>query len=76
MKTFWGFLLIFISLNLNEQSIQKRIGSIEKLFTLFPMKRAPLFHFWTDVSNDSPSTLELKIKFPTIISIESKESYA
>ncbi|MFN4892200.1 MAG: hypothetical protein ACK5G0_00360 [Bacteroidota bacterium] len=34
------------------------------------------FIFWTSVRNESPSTLDLKIKFPTIISFKSKESYA
>lgn len=34
------------------------------------------FIFWTNVHNDSPIPLDLKIKFPTIISFESKESHA
>lgn len=34
------------------------------------------FIFWTNVSNESPSLLDLKIKFPSIISFKSKESYA
>ena len=34
------------------------------------------FIFWTNVSNDSPSPLDLKIKFPTSIPFESKESHA
>jgi hypothetical protein len=34
------------------------------------------FIFWTNVRNESPSTLDLKIKFPTIISFEFNESHA
>jgi hypothetical protein len=34
------------------------------------------FIFWTNVRNEASSPLDLKIKFPTIISFESKESYA
>jgi hypothetical protein len=34
------------------------------------------FIFWTNVRNESPSTLDLKIKFPTIISFEFNESQA
>jgi hypothetical protein len=34
------------------------------------------FIFWTNVRNESPSTLNLKIKFPTIISFEFNESQA
>lgn len=34
------------------------------------------FIFWTSVRNEAPSPLDLKIKFPTIIPFESKESYA
>ena len=34
------------------------------------------FIFWTNVRNEAPSPLDLKIKFPTIISFKSKESYA
>ena len=34
------------------------------------------FIFWTNVRNEAPSPLNLKIKFPTIISFKSKESYA
>lgn len=34
------------------------------------------FIFWTNVSNDSLSPLDLKIKFPTSIPFESKESHA
>lgn len=34
------------------------------------------FIFWTNIHNDSPIPLDLKIKFPTIISFESKESHA
>ena len=34
------------------------------------------FIFWTNVRNEVPSPLDLKIKFPTIISFKSKESYA
>ena len=34
------------------------------------------FIFWTDVRNESPSNLDLKIKFPTIISFEFNESHA
>ena len=34
------------------------------------------FIFWTNVHNEAPSPLDLKIKFPTIISFKSKESYA
>jgi len=32
------------------------------------------FIFWTNVRNEAPSPLDLKIKFPTIISFKSKES--
>lgn len=32
------------------------------------------FIFWTNVRNEAPSTLDLKIKFPTIISFKYKES--
>ena len=34
------------------------------------------FIFWTNVRNEAPSPLDLKIKFPTIISFKSKETYA
>ena len=34
------------------------------------------FIFWTNVRNEALSPLDLKIKFPTIISFKSKESYA
>ncbi len=34
------------------------------------------FIFWTNVSNEASSPLDLKIKFPTIISFKNKESYA
>jgi hypothetical protein len=34
------------------------------------------FIFWTNVRNEASSALDLKIKFPTIIYFESKESYA
>ncbi len=34
------------------------------------------FVFWTDVRNEASSPLDLKIKFPTIISFESSGSYA
>jgi hypothetical protein len=34
------------------------------------------FVFWTDVRNEASSPLDLKIKFPTIISLESNGSYA
>ncbi len=34
------------------------------------------FIFWTNVRNESPSTLDLKIKFPTIILFEFNESQA
>jgi hypothetical protein len=34
------------------------------------------FIFWTNVCNEASSPLDLKIKFPTIISFKSKESYA
>jgi hypothetical protein len=34
------------------------------------------FVFWTDVRNEASSPLDLKIKFPTIISFESNGSYA
>ena len=34
------------------------------------------FIFWTNVRNEAPSPLNLKIKFPTIISFKSKETYA
>ncbi len=34
------------------------------------------FIFWTNVHNAASSPLDLKIKFPTIISFKSKESYA
>lgn len=34
------------------------------------------FIFWTNVRNEGPSPLDLKIKFPTIIPFKSKESYA
>ena len=34
------------------------------------------FIFWTNVRNEASSPLDLKIKFPTIVSFESKESYA
>jgi hypothetical protein len=34
------------------------------------------FIFWTNVRNEASSPLDLKIKFPTIISLKSKESYA
>lgn len=34
------------------------------------------FIFWTNVRNEAPSPLDLKIKFPTIISFKSKESNA
>jgi hypothetical protein len=34
------------------------------------------FIFWTNVSNEASSPLDLKIKFPTIITFKSKESYA
>ena len=34
------------------------------------------FIFWTNVRNESPSNLDLKIKFPTIISFEFNESHA
>ncbi len=34
------------------------------------------FIFWTNVRNEVSSPLDLKIKFPTIISFKSKESYA
>ena len=34
------------------------------------------FIFWTNVRNEASSPLNLKIKFPTIISLKSKESYA
>jgi len=34
------------------------------------------FIFWTNVRNESPSNLDLKIKFPTIISFEFNESQA
>lgn len=34
------------------------------------------FIFWTTVRNEAPSSLDLKIKFPTIISFKSNESYA
>ena len=32
------------------------------------------FIFWTNLRNEAPSPLDLKIKFPTIISFKSKES--
>jgi hypothetical protein len=34
------------------------------------------FIFWTNVRNEASSPLDLKIKFPTIISFKSKASYA
>jgi hypothetical protein len=34
------------------------------------------FIFWTNVRNEATSPLDLKIKFPTIIPFESKESHA
>ena len=34
------------------------------------------FIFWTNVRNEAPSPLDLKIKFPKIISFKSKETYA
>lgn len=34
------------------------------------------FIFWTNVSNEASSSLDLKIKFPTIITFKSKESHA
>ncbi|RXK48844.1 hypothetical protein [Aquirufa rosea] len=34
------------------------------------------FIFWTNVRNEATSPLDLKIKFPTIISFKSEESYA
>ena len=34
------------------------------------------FIFWTNVRNESPSNLDLKIKFPTIISFEFNKSQA
>ncbi len=34
------------------------------------------FIFWTNIRNEAPSPMDLKIKFPTIISFKSKESYA
>ncbi|WP_395626335.1 hypothetical protein [Daejeonella sp.] len=34
------------------------------------------FIFWTNVRNEAPSPLDLKIKFPTIIPFKSNESYA
>lgn len=34
------------------------------------------FIFWTNVRNEALSPLDLKIKFPTIISFKSKETYA
>ena len=34
------------------------------------------FIFWNNVRNEASSPLDLKIKFPTIISFKSKESYA
>ena len=34
------------------------------------------FIFWTNVRNEASSPLNLKIKFPTIISFKSKETYA
>ncbi len=34
------------------------------------------FIFWTNVHNEAPTPLDLKIKFPAIIPFESKESYA
>jgi hypothetical protein len=34
------------------------------------------FIFWTNVRNEASSPLDLKIKFPTIISFKSKESFA
>ena len=34
------------------------------------------FIFWTNVQNDAPSPLDLKIKFPTIISFTSNELFA
>lgn len=34
------------------------------------------FIFWTNVRNEATSPLDLKIKFPTVLSFKSKESYA
>ena len=34
------------------------------------------FIFWTNIRNEASSPLDLKIKFPTIISFKSKASYA
>jgi hypothetical protein len=39
-------------------------------------KKYNYFIFWTNVCNEASSPLDLKIKFPTIISFKSKESYA
>jgi hypothetical protein len=42
----------------------------------YKRKEYNYFIFWTNVRNEASSPLDLKIKFPTIISFKSKESYA
>ena len=96
MKKYFTLLLIFLSLNLNGQSVQKKNWEYSKVVYNASVKNKTIitnslpkgggsvsykgkeynyFIFWTNVRNETPLPLDLKIKFPTIISFNSKESY-
>jgi len=97
MKKYSTFFLIFLSLNLYGQSVQKKNWEYSKVvynskiknkiiitnslpkgggIVSYKGKEYNYFIFWTNVRNEAPSPLDLKIKFPKIISFKSKETYA
>lgn len=97
MKKYFTPLLIFLSLNLYGQSVQKKNWEYSNVVYNSKIKNKIIitnslpkgggivshkgkeynyFIFWTNVRNEAPSPLDLKIKFPTVISFNSKELYA
>ncbi len=97
MKKYSTIFLIFLSLNLYGQSVQKKNWEYSKVvynstiknkiiitnslpkgggIVSYKGKEYNYFIFWTNVSNEASSPLDLKIKFPAIISFKSEDSYA